>query len=89
MVRVAGESMQGAQIFPGDILVVDRSVEAKDRSIIVACLDGEFTVKRLRKHGGRVWLQLENSAFPEMEITAERDFQVWGVVTARVSQFKG
>jgi DNA polymerase V len=88
MVRVAGESMRDAQIFPGDILVVDRSVEAKDRSIIVACLDGEFTVKRLRKHGDRVWLQPENSAFPELEITAERDFQVWGVVTARVSQFK-
>jgi DNA polymerase V len=54
MVRVAGESMREAHIYPGDLLVVDRSKEARDGSIIVACLDGEFTVKRLRKKGRKV-----------------------------------
>lgn len=88
LVRVAGESMKEAHICPGDLLVVDRSKEARDGSIVVACLDGEFTVKRLRKKGKRVWLQPENGEFPSIEINAERDFQVWGVVTSRISQLK-
>jgi DNA polymerase V len=88
LIRVAGESMKDAHICPGDLLVVDRSREARDGSIIVACLDGEFTVKRLRKKGKRVWLQPENGQFPVIEIEAEREFQVWGVVTARISQLK-
>jgi DNA polymerase V len=88
LVRVAGESMRDAHICPGDLLVVDRSKEARDGSIIVACLDGEFTVKRLRKKGRRVWLQSENGEFPSIEIKPEQEFQVWGVVTARISQLK-
>ena len=86
LIRVEGESMKEAHICPGDLLVVDRSAQAHDGSIVVACLDGEFTVKRLRRKGGRVWLQPENSAFPELEITPERDFQVWGVVPSKVTQ---
>jgi DNA polymerase V len=88
LVRVEGESMKEANICPGDVLVVDRSVEARDGSIIVACLDGEFTVKRLRKQCERVWLQPENGEFPIIEIDEEREFQVWGVATARISQLK-
>lgn len=88
MVRVAGESMKEVNICDGDLLIVDRSVEAKPGHIVVACLDGEFTVKRLYREGGRVWLQPANAAFPKIEIGPEREFQVWGVVTGKFTQFK-
>ena len=88
LVRVSGESMKEADICHGDLLIVDRSVEAHDGHIVVACLDGEFTVKRLRQVGKRVWLQPANVDFPRIEVNRERDFQVWGVVTGKVTQFK-
>ena len=88
LVRVSGESMKEADICHGDLLIVDRSVEARDGHIVVACLDGEFTVKRLRREGQRVWLQPANVDFPRIEVNRERDFQVWGVVTGKVTQFK-
>ena len=88
LVRVSGESMKEADICHGDLLIVDRSVEARDGHIVVACLDGEFTVKRLRQEGKRVWLQPANVDFPRIEVNRERDFQVWGVVTGKVTQFK-
>ena len=88
LVRAAGESMKEVDICHGDLLIVDRSVKAQAGHIVVACLDGDFTVKRLCREGGRVWLQPANEAFPRIEIDAERDFQVWGVVTGKVTQFK-
>lgn len=78
-VRVEGDSMLGAGIHPGDLLVVDRSVNPTDGKVILAVLDGEFTVKRLRLDPPR--LVAENRAFPDIPITAERAFEVWGVVT--------
>lgn len=80
-VRVEGESMRDAAISPGDILVVDRSLEAKTGKIIIARLDGEFTVKRLQIKGSRITLQSENALYPAIEVDAGSDFQVWGVVT--------
>lgn len=80
-VRVTGDSMQNAGIFSGDILVVDRSLTASDNKIVVAVVGNEFTVKRLRIHGGKIRLVPENSAYPILEIKEESDFQVWGVVT--------
>lgn len=80
-VRVAGDSMRGAGIFSGDLLIVDRSLSAKDGSIIVAILAGEFTVKRLKICNGNFSLIPENPAYPIVKLTAETDFQVWGVVT--------
>ena len=88
LIRATGESMKGADIVDGDLLIVDRSVEAHSGHIVVACLDGEFTVKRLCREAGRVWLQPANEAFPCLEISSERDFVVWGVVTGKVKQFK-
>ncbi len=88
LVRVSGESMKEADICHGDLLIVDKSIEAHAGHIVVACLDGEFTVKRLCKEGGKVWLQPANEQFPRLPITRERDFQVWGVVTGKVTQFK-
>ncbi len=80
-VRVAGDSMQGAGIFSGDTLVVDRSLEATDNKIVVAIVNGEFTVKRLRLKEGRISLVPENPNFPTIEVKEGSDFQVWGVVT--------
>lgn len=80
-VRVAGDSMRDAGISPGDILVVDRAVEAQTGHIVIAALDGELTVKRLRKQNGRLFLIPDNPEYAPMEISSEASFQVWGVVT--------
>jgi hypothetical protein len=55
-VRAAGDSMIGINIFPGDIAVVNRAKSVRDRAIVVATVDGAFTLNRFRRHGGRVWL---------------------------------
>jgi DNA polymerase V len=83
-VRVAGESMLGAGIFPGDIAIIDRARAPADRSIVLALLGSEFTIKRYRKKGARVWLQAENPAFKNIEITEDSAFEVWGVVTKSI-----
>lgn len=81
-VRVKGESMKDAGIHSGDVLIVDKSLEAQDRQIVVAQINGDFTVKRLRKTGGKVFLEPANTAFPPIEVTDDGDYpMVWGVVT--------
>ena len=81
-VRVAGESMKDAGIYPGDILVVDRSLTAASGKIIVACLDGEFLVKRFMPEGATIRLVSANPRFLDMKIDPEKsDFRIWGVVT--------
>jgi DNA polymerase V len=80
-VRAAGDSMIGAAIHPGDILMIDRAEEAVSGKIILAVVNGEFTVKRFIKKGARVYLTPENPRYPVIEITEGSDFQVWGVVT--------
>jgi DNA polymerase V len=81
-IRVSGESMRGAGILPGDILLVDRSIDPVHNRIVVAVIDNEMTVKRLRLRGGRVFLVSEHPEFRPMEITGEMDAHVWGVVAA-------
>jgi DNA polymerase V len=83
-VRLASDSMIGAGLFPGDIAIVDRSVAPTPGCIVLALLDGEFTVKRYRPHAGGAMLVAENSAFPAIEVTAEQSFEVWGVVTKSI-----
>jgi DNA polymerase V len=80
-VRVTGESMINAAIWEDDVLVVDKAIDPKDGSIIVASLNGEFTVKRLRKKQSEVYLMPENPLYKPIKITEEMDFQVFGVVT--------
>ena len=80
-VRADGDSMQGAGIYNGDILVVDRSLEPADMCVVIATLESEFTVKRLRISNGRATLQPENQKYRPMEITEDSDFKIWGVVT--------
>ncbi|HEX8160947.1 MAG TPA: translesion error-prone DNA polymerase V autoproteolytic subunit [Pyrinomonadaceae bacterium] len=81
-VRVAGDSMTGSGIHPGDILVVDRSIEPRDTSVVIAVLDGELTVKRISRRAGRLYLVPDNSLYQPLEVLAEMEFEVWGVVTS-------
>lgn len=87
IVRVQGDSMIGAGINTGDLLVVDRSIKPVPGRIVVAIVDGEFTVKRLILEMGRYSLAPENPDYPVIEITGETDFQVWGVVTHAIHSF--
>jgi DNA polymerase V len=81
-VRAVGDSMINAGIHSGDLLIVDRALEPTDGNIVIAGLDGEFTVKRFKKMGEKVLLAAENSGYETIEVTGERDFAIWGVVTA-------
>lgn len=87
-VRARGDSMRDAGIASGDILVVDKAVTAADKQIVVAMLDGEFTVKRLRRRNNRVFLESGNQDFPPREITPDQDLVIWGVVTFVIHQPK-
>lgn len=80
-VKVKGDSMTGAGINSGDILIVDRSLEPKDKRIIVAVINGDFTVKRISKKGEKLSLISENPKYEPIEIKDSMDFEVWGVVT--------
>lgn len=80
-VRVKGESMHDAGIQSGDILVVDRSLAPTNRKIVVAMIDGEFTVKRFRNQEGRIFLEAANNQFPKIEVSGDQELVVWGVVS--------
>lgn len=85
-VRVSGDSMIGAGIHSGDLLVVDRSLEAKSGNVIVAALDGELTVKRLYRKNGLLRLLPENPEYQPIEIQLQQSFEIWGVVTNVIHQ---
>ncbi len=80
-VRVDGYSMQGAGILPDDLLIVDRALEAVHNRIVIAIVDGELTVKRLKIEGTEYYLVPENAEFAPIHIQEEMDFIIWGVVT--------
>lgn len=80
-VRIAGESMLGLGLFAGDIAVINRARKPVNGNVVLALIDGDFTVKTYRLREGRVWLQAENPAYPDIEIRDGTDFEVWGVVT--------
>ncbi len=80
-IRVKGDSMIGAGIHEGDLLVVDRSVQPAHNHIVIAVVDGGFTVKRLHIEGTRIELRPENPAYAPIAVAAEGELQVWGVVT--------
>lgn len=85
-VRVSGDSMIGAGIHSGDLLVVDRAVEPTTGKIVVAIVDAEMTVKRLQKRDGRPFLMAENDAYAPIAITEDNDVEIWGVVTAVIHE---
>ena len=80
--RVAGDSMIGAGIFDGDLLVVDRSIEAQSGDIVVAVLNGEFTIKRYRRNGSTIELVPENTKYRKITLSEGMELEIWGVVTA-------
>lgn len=80
-VRVDGDSMKGAGIHRGDILIVDRALEASNGKIVVAIINGEFTVKRIRIEKEKILLEPENPRYVPIEVQPESDFEVWGIVT--------
>lgn len=80
-VRAEGESMIGAHIQSGDLLIVDRSITPTHGKIVIAAIEGELTVKRLIQEGANVFLQAENPQFPPIKIQEHSDLVIWGIVT--------
>ena len=81
LLKATGESMTGAGIYPGDMLVVDRAIIPTSGHIIIAAVDGEFPVKRLSQIRDKVVLCAENPSYQDIEITEDMAFSIWGVVT--------
>lgn len=79
--RVAGESMQGAGLDDGDLLVIDRSKQPENNAIAVCFIDGEFTVKRLKIEAEAVFLMPENKKYKPIKITEDNELIIWGIVT--------
>ncbi len=86
-VRVQGDSMTGAGIYNGDLLVVDRALEPKSGTIVIAVINGELTVKRLFKNENKTLLLPENPRYPPIEIKEGSDLAIWGVVAHSVRSF--
>jgi DNA polymerase V len=86
LVRVKGDSMRDAGIHAGDVLIVDKSLTPTDRKIVVAMIDGNFTVKRFRKRGARVFLEAENPDFSPIEVTEGQELSIFGVVSYIIHQ---
>ena len=81
-VRAEGDSMLGAGIHSGDILVVDRALRAVENRVVIAVVEGELTVKRLKKIKGKLCLAPDNDEYKPIEPDEENGFEIWGVVTA-------
>lgn len=79
--RVAGQSMIGAGLDDGDLLVIDRSLEPQDGKIAVCLIDGDFTVKRLKVEKDCIWLMAENKRYKPILVTEENELMIWGIVT--------
>lgn len=81
LLRVAGESMIDAGIYPEDVVVIDRSLEVQQRDIVVAEVEGEFVIKRFLREHGKIILASENPIFQPLIFTPEMDLSIFGVVT--------
>jgi DNA polymerase V len=87
--RARGLSMIEAGIFDNDILVVDRAIKPRHNHIVVAILDGDFTVKQLYQRLGRIKLKAANPTFPDIVPKEGQTLEIWGVVTSSITQFTG
>lgn len=90
--RARGTSMEGAGIYDGDLLIIDKSLEPYEGAVAVCYIDGEFTLKRIHfeRDGGcvvAVWLQPENDSFHPIKVTEENQFIIWGIVTHSIRTF--
>ena len=78
--RVSGDSMLGAGIDDGDLLVIDKSLSQENGKIAVCFIDGDFTVKRIVKEKGKLYLKAENKKYKSIELSEESELIVWGIV---------
>lgn len=88
IVRANSLSMLNAGIDINDALIVDRSIEAQHRDIVVACVDNEFTLKRLIIDAKGCWLKAENEGYPDIHPVDGQEFEIWGVVTNVIKKFR-
>ncbi len=85
--RIKGDSMEGAGLFDGDLVVVSRARRPRSGDIVLAVLDDEFVLKRLVRAGDRVILHAESPHYADIEVTSERSFSVWGVIVHSIRTF--
>jgi DNA polymerase V len=88
LLRVQGDSMIGEGIFEGDMLVVDRSIEPISGNIVIAIVNGEFTVKKLYRNGSRVELLPANPRCKKITFSEGEELEIWGVVTNSIRAFQ-
>lgn len=86
--RVVGDSMRDAGIDEGDLLIVDKGIEPQENDVVVAFVDGEFTLKRIRIGADRreLWLMPANESYQPIRVTEENQFMIWGVVTYNIKR---
>ena len=86
--RAVGDSMKGCGIDDGDLLVIDKSIEPRDGDIVVAFIDGDFTLKKvkLEPDGSCLWLMPANEDYPPIKVTEDNHFVVWGVLTYNIKR---
>lgn len=86
--RASGHSMVEAGIFDNDIMVVNRAIKPRHDHVVVAIVDGDFTVKRLYQRAGRIKLKAANPTYPDIVPTEGQTIEIWGVVTSTIKQFR-
>ena len=87
-VYARGNSMINAGIYDGDLMIVDRSLDPALQSIVIAVIDGEFTVKRISRINKRLYLIPDNNDYEPIKITSDMNFEIWGVVTHTIHKPK-
>ena len=85
--KVKGNSMKNAGIFDGDLLIIDKSLEPQDGKIAICQIDGDFTVKRIKKENDIVWLIAENEDYKPIKVTEENELMIWGIVIHSIKTF--
>ena len=88
MAYANGNSMNGSGIYHGDILIIDRSLNARDGDIVIAILHGEFTVKEISIIDKIIFLVPKNSNYTLIQVTSDMEFEVWGVVTSSIRKHR-
>ncbi len=86
--RVVGDSMVQEGIEEGDILIIDRSLEPMNKDLAVCCVDGDFTLKRIRIESDKAWLMPSNEVYDPILVTSDNHFQIWGVVTYIIKSYR-
>ena len=85
--RASGHSMTEAGIFDNDIMVIDRAIRPRHNHIVIAIVEGEFTVKQLYQRAGRMKLKAANPTYPDIVPKDGQTIEIWGVVTSTIKQF--